>query len=151
MADVFGKRHDNMLSVIRQIDEENQIVRLSSFAQSSYINTQNKEQPFFEMTETGFVSVIGRFNDQKDTDIAANSLNVAEVFGKNHFDVLDKIDKLECSQEFRDRNFAVSSYVTSQNREQKMYEMTRDGFSFLVMGFTGGRPGGISRRVESAV
>ena len=50
---------------------------------------------------------------------------MAEVFGKNHFDVLDKIEKLECSQEFRGRNFTVSSYQSSQNKELPMYEMTR--------------------------
>ena len=47
------------------------------------------------------------------------------MFGKNHFDVLDKIEKLECSQEFRGRNFTVSSYQSSQNKELPMYEMTR--------------------------
>jgi Rha family phage regulatory protein len=74
---------------------------------------------------------------ERDGKQWTTSLNIAEVFGKNHFDVLDKIEKLECSQEFRYRNFTVSSYITSQNKEQKMYDLSRDGFSFLVMGFTG--------------
>ena len=74
---------------------------------------------------------------ERDGELWTGSLSVAEVFGKNHFDVLDKINDLECSQEFRDRNFTVSSYQSSQNKEMKMYELSRDGFSFIVMGFTG--------------
>jgi Rha family phage regulatory protein len=64
---------------------------------------------------------------------------VAEVFGKNHHHVIDAIEDIQCSQEFRETNFRLSSYVTSQNKEMKMYEFSRDGFSFLVMGFTGAK------------
>ena len=69
------------------------------------------------------------------------SLIIAEVFEKRHCDVLRDIDKLACSQEFRERNFALSSYLTSQNKEMPMYEITKDGFSFLAMGFTGEKAG----------
>lgn len=62
---------------------------------------------------------------------------VAEVFDKRHDDVLKRIRNLDCSDEFRLRNFAESSYLNSQGKEQPMYEMTFDGFTFLVMGFTG--------------
>ena len=65
------------------------------------------------------------------------SLIVAEVFGKQHFNVLQDISKLTCSQEFRDLNFQLSSYVSPQNKSLSMWELTKDGFSFLVMGYTG--------------
>lgn len=65
------------------------------------------------------------------------SLNVAEVFGKHHKDVLKVIKNIECSEEFRLHNFAPTSYLDSQGKIQPMYEITRDGFSFLGMGFTG--------------
>lgn len=65
------------------------------------------------------------------------SLKVAEVFGKQHYDVIKAIEALDCSKEFRDGNFTVSSYSVSNNRRPyPMYLMTRDGFTFLVMGFT---------------
>lgn len=54
VAEVFGKEHKNVLERIRQIDKENQLVGLLSFKPSSYINSQGKEQPYFEMAETGF-------------------------------------------------------------------------------------------------
>jgi Rha family phage regulatory protein len=66
-----------------------------------------------------------------------NSLIVAESFGKNHADVLRDIRKMECSEEFRLRNFAESSYVNSQNKEMPMYHMNKNGFTLLAMGYTG--------------
>jgi Rha family phage regulatory protein len=65
------------------------------------------------------------------------SLVVAEKFGKRHDNVLAAIEGLECSPEFRLLNFKESSYLNSQNKPQPMVEMTRDGFTFLAMGFTG--------------
>jgi Rha family phage regulatory protein len=62
---------------------------------------------------------------------------VARVFGKQHKHVLRDIEKLDCSVEFRRSNFGPSSYLNTQNKSQPEYQMTRDGFMFLVMGFTG--------------
>lgn len=66
-----------------------------------------------------------------------SSLDVAETFGKQHAHVLRDIKELECSEEFRLSNFGESSYINSQNKKQPMYYMTRDGFTILVMGYTG--------------
>lgn len=69
------------------------------------------------------------------------SLQIAKVFGKNHFDVLRNIRELECSPKFIARNFAVYHYHSKLNenvtRKLPMYYITRDGFTFLAMGFTG--------------
>lgn len=65
------------------------------------------------------------------------SLLVAEKFGKRHADVLRAIDKLECSPDFRQRNFASAEYVDDQGKPRPMCSITRDGFSLLAMGFTG--------------
>lgn len=74
VAEVFGKRHDDLLRVIRKIDVENQVVGLRSFAESSYINSQGKEQPYFEMTESGFFALIGRFNNRREAGTSDYSL-----------------------------------------------------------------------------
>lgn len=68
------------------------------------------------------------------------SLRVAEVFGKQHKHVLEAIKSLDCSEEFREPNFRLSK-IDYQNgnikKQLPMYYITRDGFMFLVMGFTG--------------
>ncbi|KAA5920921.1 Rha family transcriptional regulator [Pantoea sp. VH_4] len=65
------------------------------------------------------------------------STAVADFFHKRHDDILKKIRVLDCSEDFTARNFAVSDYQDSTGRRLPMYEMTKDGFTFLVMGFTG--------------
>ena len=68
------------------------------------------------------------------------SLRVAEVFGKQHKHVLEAIKSLDCSEEFREPNFRLSKIAYQNGNIKKqlpMYYITRDGFMFLVMGFTG--------------
>lgn len=68
------------------------------------------------------------------------SMRVAEVFGKQHKNVVRDIKSLDCSEEFRELNFEPSK-IDYQNgnikKQLPMYYITRDGFMFLVMGFTG--------------
>lgn len=73
----------------------------------------------------------------KDGQPVTTSLKVAEVFKKEHTKVLRSIKDLVCSEEFNRANFGATSYLDTQNRKQPMFEMTKDGFTFLVMGFTG--------------
>ena len=66
------------------------------------------------------------------------SKQVAEHFGKTHRHVLRDIAKeLETAGEFGETNFGLTSYTSSQNKVLPCYEMTRDGFSLVAMGFTG--------------
>lgn len=69
--------------------------------------------------------------------VFTDSLLVAEVFEKQHKNVLQSIEQLDCSEEFRRLNFQLSSYKSLQNKELPKIDMTRDGFTFLAMGYTG--------------
>jgi len=73
----------------------------------------------------------------QDQQVKTTSLKVAEFFAKQHKDVLRKLESLDCSTDFTERNFTLSEYLDSTGRKLPMYEMTKDGFMFLVMGFTG--------------
>lgn len=70
-------------------------------------------------------------------EIVTTSLKVAETFNKDHARVLRDIRDLACSEEFRQGNFAESSYLNNQNREQPLIIMSKDGFTLLAMGYTG--------------
>lgn len=74
------------------------------------------------------------------------SLIVAQVFGKEHKNVVRDIENLSCSESFNRLNFERITYKDSRNREQTAYEMTKDGFSFLVMGYTGAKAGEFKER-----
>ena len=74
-------------------------------------------------------------------EVRVDSRYVAEVFEKEHKDVLKAIRNIiensGFSKEFNRRNFAPTKYIDEHNRTQACYAMTRDGFTALVMGFTG--------------
>ena len=72
-----------------------------------------------------------------DNRALTNSLLVAEKFGKEHKRVMQDIREMGCSALFREHNFVLSSYLSCQNKELPMYIMTKDGFTLLVMSYTG--------------
>lgn len=76
-------------------------------------------------------------NITRDGKTITTSLILADSFGKIHRDVLRTIKNLECSDEFSLRNFAQSDYINERGKKYPMYLITRDGFTILVMGFTG--------------
>lgn len=65
------------------------------------------------------------------------SLAIAERFGKRHDNVLQSIARLECSKEFSALNFQGCAYKGDNGKLIPMYAITKDGFMFLAMGFTG--------------
>jgi Rha family phage regulatory protein len=69
--------------------------------------------------------------------IKTTSLKVAEFFGKRHTHVLRAIQNLECSAEFHALNFGLVEYSDAKGEKRPSYEMTKNGFIFLAMGFTG--------------
>lgn len=75
----------------------------------------------------------------EDGRVVADSRTVAEVFEKEHRNVTRAIDNLEISNEFRLLNFEQGSYIDRNGDEQRCFQMTRDGFSMLVMGFNGSK------------
>lgn len=85
----------------------------------------------------------GVFADAYDT-ARVDSLFVAEFFEKQHFHVLRDIAKLTdtksgLSKDFIRINFAADTYRDATGRKLPCYQMTRDGFTMLVMGYTGAK------------
>ena len=68
-----------------------------------------------------------------------NSLLVAEKFEKQHKDVLEAVRKLTLAENSADLSqmFAEVELPDTYGRMRPAYIMNRDGFSLLVMGFTG--------------
>lgn len=73
----------------------------------------------------------------KKGNAATDSLRIAKSFGKSHKAVLKAFDNLDCDAAFNRLNFAPIEYKDGRNRSQRAVMMTKDGFVFLVMGFTG--------------
>lgn len=87
----------------------------------------------------------------QNNQIFCTSLDVAKVFGKRHFHVLRDIEnilndlrEIGTSQDLSNFGEVVRISKTTNpkngklvNRKMPMYNLTRDGFSLLAMGFTG--------------
>ncbi|HED1093232.1 TPA: Rha family transcriptional regulator [Campylobacter jejuni] len=86
--------------------------------------------------------------ENKDEQVFCTSLDVAKVFDKEHKNILRDIENilndlreigdLQCKLNF-ELSFKVRKIQGFKGRERKYpyYNLTRDGFSLLAMGFTG--------------
>lgn len=75
----------------------------------------------------------------KDGEVFASSRDVAAFFGKQHGHVMRDIDNLIKNEPSLGlSNFGETPYVeVSNGQTYRSYDMDRDGFTLLAMGFTG--------------
>jgi phage regulatory protein, rha family len=83
------------------------------------------------------MSDITLFN--KEGKILASSREVAEKFGKRNPDVNRAVENLIVQNCTVKNMFIKTSYTSRRGRNETEYLMDRDGFSLLVMGFTGAK------------
>ncbi len=78
---------------------------------------------------------------EKQEVTVVSSLDVAETFEKDHKHVLEDIRRICESVSTAEISalFYESSYTASNGKQNPMYYMNRDGFTLLVMGYTGER------------
>ncbi len=86
-----------------------------------------------------------KIND--NNQVTTDSLTVADCFGKRHRDVLRSIKLLKCSKDFNARNFAPVEYLDQKGEKRTYYDITRDGWMFLVMGVYRRKSGRVERKV----
>lgn len=72
----------------------------------------------------------------ENNEVVVSSLQVAENFGKQHKDVLESIRQILTAENSAVNFFKGYSYL-KRGKQYPAYYMNRDGFSLLVMGFTG--------------
>lgn len=78
----------------------------------------------------------------KNNQVVVSSRQVAEYFGKEHRNILRDIEDIIIQGGMLNfehtQMFHKTTYINEQNKQQyPMYLMNKDGFSLLVMGFTG--------------
>lgn len=75
----------------------------------------------------------------KEEVTVVSSLDVADTFVKNHFDVMESIRNIQTTISTMEFSmlFNLTSYKAANGKSNPMYQMTRDGFTLLVMGYTG--------------
>lgn len=73
----------------------------------------------------------------RNQQAVTSSQLVAEVFKKQHKDVLRAIENIKAENCAVTPMFFESTYTAGTGKAYKMYYINRDGLSLLVMGFTG--------------
>ena len=74
----------------------------------------------------------------KGNELKTDSRKVAMAFGKRHDHVMRDIRKimLQINEEFNAPIFGAVEYTDKKGETRQMYEMTKDGFVLLTMGYT---------------
>lgn len=68
--------------------------------------------------------------------VITTSRKVAAYFDKQHHHIIQKIKKLDCSDEFLTSNFSRVTYEHKGNQYGE-YEISKDGAMYIIMSFTG--------------
>ncbi|MGE7881666.1 ORF6C domain-containing protein [Bacillus sp. NPDC094077] len=70
-------------------------------------------------------------------EVVTDSLMIADMFGKDHYNVLKDIRKQigYAGKEFGQVNFHESSYNNSQNKRMPKFDLTEEAFTLVVMGY----------------
>lgn len=78
-----------------------------------------------------------QFVQNKDSKTVTTSEIVAKVFGKQHKNVLRDLREIfeTGDEEFNRLNFELVEYIDKKGEKRPMFEMTKDGFMLLVMGY----------------
>lgn len=80
VANVFERQHKNVIRSIREIMmSANLLANRQTFCETTYIDSQGKQQPMFLMTREGFCALVMKWNGEK-----ANQFKLAfiEMFSK---------------------------------------------------------------------
>lgn len=78
-----------------------------------------------------------QFIQIKDHKTITTSEIVAKVFGKQHYHVMRDIREIleEGDDDFNQSNFGLVEYIDKKGEKRPIFEMTKDGFMLLVMGY----------------
>ena len=119
------KPHTRDLSIATQLGSAVNFINQRNSALADHSISPEQELLFREL-------VIAQHGDALTT-----SRKVAELFGKDHRNVLRAIRLLDCDEEFTALNFELTDFIDKNGDPRPEYLISKDGMVFLVMGFTG--------------
>lgn len=83
------------------------------------------------------VELFKKLVSAQEGEAFTTSRQVAELFEKEHRNVLRAIRLLDCDEEFTALNYELTDFIDKNGDPRPEYLITKDGMVFLVMGFTG--------------
>lgn len=83
------------------------------------------------------VELFKKLVSAQEGEVFTTSRQIAELFEKEHRNVLRAIRLLDCDEEFIALNYELTDFIDKNGDPRPEYLITKDGVVFLVMGFTG--------------
>ena len=83
------------------------------------------------------VELFKKLVSAQEGEVFTTSRQIAELFEKEHRNVLRAIRLLECDEEFSALNYELTDFIDKNGDSRPEYLISKDGMVFLVMGFTG--------------
>ena len=125
VAEIFGKRHDDVLKAIRNI-ECSEGFSLRNFTESKYKDSRGKHQPMFLLTKDGFAFVAFGFTGKKAAAFKESYIN---RFNEMESALKDRqLAKMECRQ--------LSDAINGAHDPAKGYHFSNE-FNMLLVIITG--------------
>ena len=131
LAELFGKRHDNVIRDIKEriLPHVSVNFRLLNFEESSYINSQNKKQPEYRITFDGFTIIAMGFTGQK-------AMEFKEMYIEAFHQMKNLITTRLISKEgYKEMTLAIKNYIGDDrfyySREANMINMAVLGMKAL--------------------
>lgn len=91
---------------------------------------------------TNFIDESVQNNDLifvENNQATTTSLKIAAYFEKDHSKILKDVKRLLESGEVNEADFGLVDYKDAKGEKRPMYNIKKDGFTLLTMGFTGAR------------
>jgi Rha family phage regulatory protein len=140
VARVFGKEHKHVLEAMRNLEclgqpknrQSSSEVGLSKSGQSSkdtHISSTVEDFGLRKIAESS--SEVGLLNFKESSSGAGGQSKSGQTSKDTDRNFADS------QEDFTHLNFKGSYYKDASGKRNKMYKLTRDGFVFLAMGFTG--------------
>lgn len=138
IAEVFGKRHDD---VIRKIREKTNLFGLRNFTESSYINSQNKEQPMYLLDRDFTTFLIMGFTGSKADEFKMKyiqAFNEMEDFIKNNlvkpdsYMIEDKVERAKRWIEEQQKMIALEKELIEVKPKAEYCDKVLDSDSLIT-------------------
>lgn len=134
IAEITGKPHNDVMKAIRKMEEAWINLGQGNFSLSSYINSQNRAMPMYELTKTECLYIATKFNDEaraklvlrwqelevekqkpmSTLDMVQASIDAIRANQQELAEVKQDIAVLKAKSVTRPETFTIAGYATLQ-------------------------------------
>lgn len=140
IAEITGKPHYDVMKAIRKMEEAWINLGQGNFSLSSYINSQNRAMPMYELTKTECLYIATKFNDQaraklvlrwqeleaekqkpmSTLDMVQASIDAIRANQQELAEVKQDIAVLKAKSVTRPETFTIAGYATLQKMKMPL-------------------------------